>query len=506
MKHLLLLSVVTGILLTLSFPGTGWGILAWVALVPLLIAIRDLKSGLHALGLGYLAGLVFFLLSMHWLTHVSAAGWFLVALVEAPYFMVFAWLVYLGQKAQWPPAYKILWTASAWTLAEFVRSEMPVFGLGWNLLAYSQAAAPAVIQVANAIGAYGLGFLMVVVNACAAELILPEKKKKRGIAAILFSVILLALAGVYAYGERSLSEEKKPGEYLRVSVLQGNIPQSVKWAPVAKGKTVEIYSKLTELASLDQADLVIWPEAAFPGYFNRDVQGESVKQLARSLGVPLLVGGLYWDDESNAFNSAYFLDKNGVTTQRYDKLKLVPFGEYVPLKPLFFWLAPVADALGIGDFSEGEDAVIFRWAREEWPFGALICFEDVLPKLARDLADRGAKFMTVITNDAWFGKTGAPFQHLQASIFRAVENGIPVVRSANTGVSGVISYRGEVLTTVKGAKGEETFVAGRATYDLPLLTKDTWYRKGGWMFPYFILAIFVSLLAIMMRRVVHEAE
>ena len=337
-------------------------------------------------------------------------------------------------------------------------------------------------------------------NVCIAKLFTPEKKKPRGAAAALFSVIFVVVTGIWAYGEWSLKEEKKPEEFLRVSVLQGNIPQSLKWAPVAREKIIAVYSKLTELASLDQADLVIWPEAAFPGYLNRDMQGEAVKGLARSLGLPLLIGALYWDDESDAFNSAYFFDKNGVAAQRYDKLRLVPFGEYIPLKPLFFWLTPVADAFGISDFRPGKDAVIFRWAREEWPFGVLICFEDVMPKLARDLADRGAKFMTVITNDAWFGKTSAAHQHLQASIFRAVENGIPVVRAANTGVSGVISYRGEVLTTVRDGKGEETFVAGRATYDLPLLGKGTFYRKAGWMFPYFAIGIFAFLAVILIRK------
>ncbi|OQA56117.1 MAG: Apolipoprotein N-acyltransferase [Candidatus Omnitrophica bacterium ADurb.Bin277] len=502
--HPVVFSSLCGVLLALSYPRPGLGFLAWFALVPLFYAIRSARSGFHAFGLGYLAGFVFYSISMHWMTHVTSLGWLLLSVMESFYIAVFAWLVYLGKRTRWSAVFKILWAASAWTLTEFMRSEIPVFGFGWNLIAYSQASCPAMIQAASVIGTYGLGFLIVCANVCLAKLFLKEKKRPRGAAAALFTSVLLIICGVFVYGEWRLKGEEKPEEFLRVSVLQGNIPQSLKWAPVAREKILEIYSKLTELASLDMADLVIWPEASFPGYFNRDFQSETVKRLPVLFGTPLLIGGLHWEAEKEVYNSAYFLDKSGEITQRYDKLHLVPFGEYIPLKPFFFWLTPIADALGISDFSPGKDAVIFRWAREEWPFGVLICFEDVLPGLARGLASRGAKFLAVITNDAWFMDTAAPFQHLQASIFRAVETGLPVVRAANTGVSGFVSSRGEVLSTVKNEKEKETFIAGRATYDLPLTTRKTIYSGGGWRFPYFSIVLFTFLAVLMMRRGMHE--
>ena len=143
---------------------------------------------------------------------------------------------------------------------------------------------------------------------------------------------------------------------------------------------------------------------------------------------------------------------------------------------------------------------MFRWAREDWPFGVLICFEDVFTDLARRLADGDAKFLTVITNDAWFGKTNAPYQHLQASIFRAVENGVPVVRAANTGVSAFISYRGCVLATVKDARGEETFSMGQKTLDLPLVTERTLYRQWGFLLPYFAIVLFLIMSLWVVRR------
>jgi apolipoprotein N-acyltransferase len=298
----------------------------------------------------------------------------------------------------------------------------------------------------------------------------------------------------------TLEKPAEPKEYLRVSVVQGNIPQSVKWELMAKEKILEIYEKLTQLAALEQPDLILWPEAAFPGYFNRDLQAERISRLAREIQTPLLIGGLEWESEKESYNSAYFLKKDGASSQRYDKLRLVPFGEYIPLKFIFGWLTPVANALGISDFSAGATPVVFRWAREDWPFGVLICFEDFFSDLARDLADRGAKFLVVITNDAWFGKTGAPFQHLQASIFRAIENGVPVVRAANTGVSAFVSLQGRVLATVKDARGEELFVMGQKTLDLPLLTNRTLFRRGGFLFPYFAIALFLIMSIWVIRR------
>jgi apolipoprotein N-acyltransferase len=493
-----LYQIVSGFLLALSFPSAGLGFLAWLALVPLLASLHHAQNPSQALGFGLITGIIFYGISMHWLTHVSTVGWMLLTLMESVYMMAFSWLVYVGIRSAKPAWFKALWIALAWTVTEFLRSEMPVFGFGWNLLAYSQSAYVPLIQVSNVLGAYGLGFLIVLVNA--SLLYAWFRRKDRGVALGFFAIMILVPAGLWGYGKMTLEKPEAPKEYLRVSVLQGNIPQSVKWEVMAKEKILEIYEKLTQLAALEQPDLIIWPEASFPGYFNRDLQAERISRLASESRTPLLIGGLHWASEKELYNSAYFLGKDGALGQRYDKLRLVPFGEYIPLKFIFGWLTPVADALGISDFSPGKDAVIFRWARTEWPFGVLICFEDIFPDLARDLADRDAKFLTVITNDAWFGKTNAPYQHLQASIFRAVENGVAVVRSANTGVSAFISRQGRVLATVKDERGEETFGMGQKTLDLPLVTERTLFRQGGFLFPYAAAALFLIMGVWVFRR------
>jgi apolipoprotein N-acyltransferase len=496
-----LYQIVSGLLLVLSFPSAGWGFLAWFALIPLLASVHHAQNRSQAIGFGLITGIIFYGGSMHWLTHVTTVGWLLLVPMEAVYLSVFALLVYFGMKSQRPVYFQIVWIALAWTVTEFLRSEMPIVGFGWNSLAYSQAPYVPLIQFAKVLGAYGLGFLITLVNACL--LFAWFKRRDRKTALSLVGVVILIMGGLWGFGKITLAKPEAPGEYLRISVVQGNIPQSVKWELMAKEKILEIYGKLTQLAALEQPDLIVWPEASFPGFFNRDLQAERISRLAQEVRTPLLVGGLDWESEREVYNSAYFLDKDGVPHQRYDKLRLVPFGEYMPFKFLLGWLAPVAEALGISDFSAGKNFVIFNWAREEWPFGVLICFEDVFTDLARHLADRDAKFLTVITNDAWFGKTAAPFQHLQSSIFRAVENGVAVVRAANTGISAFISHQGRVLATVKDARGEETFVMAQKTLDLPLVAERTLYRQGGWMFPYFAFGIFIILILTMPRKRSH---
>ena len=492
-----LYQIVSGVLLVLAFPFAGWGFPAWIAFIPLLAAVHHAQNRSQAFGFGLITGVIFYGGSMHWMTHVTTVGWLLLCLMEAMYLGGFALLAYFGMKSQKPVYFKILWVALAWIVVEFLRTEMPVVGFGWNSLAYSQAPYLPLIQFANVLSAYALGFLIVLVNACVLYAWFRRSEWKTALS--LVALVGLVMGGLWGYGRMTLSKPEEPKEFLRVSVVQGNIPQSVKWELMAKEKILDIYKKLTQLAALEEPDLIIWPEASFPGFFNRDTQSVRISLLAQEIQTPLLIGGLQWESQHEVYNSAYFLEKDGAVHQRYDKLRLVPFGEYMPFKFLLGWLVPAAEALGISDFSAGNDSVIFRWAREEWPFGVLICFEDVFTDLARHLADRNAKFLVVITNDAWFGKTAAPFQHLQSSIFRAVENGVAVVRSANTGVSGFISNRGQVRATVKDARGDETFVMAQKTLDLPLVTERTLYRRGGWMFPYFAFGIFF-ILALTLRR------
>ncbi|NCC58712.1 MAG: hypothetical protein EOM17_13965, partial [Synergistales bacterium] len=223
-RHPLFFSSLSGWLLALCYPLAGWGFLAWVALVPLLCVLSRAHSRSQALGYSLTAGMVFFGFSMHWITHVTTAGWLLLAPMQSVYLMLFGWLAYEGIHSRRSLVFRIVWIALSWTVTEMLRAEMPVFGFGWNLMAYSQASYPVMIQSANIFGAYGLGFMIVLVNGCIFELISPKKMRKRGVPAALFAAALLIPGALLFHGDRTLAKNYHPEEYLRVSVLQGNIP------------------------------------------------------------------------------------------------------------------------------------------------------------------------------------------------------------------------------------------------------------------------------------------
>lgn len=491
------LSISSGILLALCFPGFKLGFLAWFALVPFFFALDKAKTSSETAGYGLAFGMSFFLVSLHWLTYVTAIGWVALALLESSFMLVFAY-GFVRFKNLKSPFLRLLAVSMAWTAAELLRAEIPAFGFGSNLIAHSQSDYPWIRMTANTAGVYGLGFVMCFANVCIYEISRGFKNKKSPGAAAFFLPAMLALVLAHGFIHYSLPVDK--GRLVRISLVQGNIPQSVKWQVVAREKIIEIYTKLTEIASYDQPDLIIWPEAAYPGYFNRDFDSVLITDLVRRIGIPTVIGAPHLEGNEIAYNSAYLLDSEGKIQQRYDKQYLVPFGEYVPLGPVLGWLKPIAYTLGVSDFTEGHEYTIFKTMNGEYSFSTLICFEDVFPNLARRFAEKGAQFLAVITNDAWFGPTAAGYQHEQASIFRAVENGIPVVRSANTGVSSFISWKGDVLERVRGENGKEIFVTAKKTYDLPLEGRRTLYRMGGWIFPYAAAALFIILFVLTKKR------
>ncbi len=425
--------------------------------------------------------------SLHFLTYVDFAAWPSLVLLESLFWILLGFLLF-ETRCFSSRFFRILWVALAFTIVEFLRAEIPVWSFGLNLLGHSQAFHPAMIQIASIGGAYLLTFFIVFANACLAEFLIGKKCQR------FLVVAALLIAGlVFLFGLKQLKKaEKENPPMLRISVIQPNIPQSVKWAMMAKKDVIEIHENLTKMAALREPDLIIWPEAAFPGYLNADNDSARVLNLAKALHTPILAGAPYWESQTRVFNSAFLINDAGLITNRYDKIKLVPFGEYIPWKLILGWLSPLAYTMGVGDFTPGAGQKIFTWGKDV-PFSVLICFEDVFTGLARHAVAKGARFLTVITNDAWFGKTGAPWQHMQSSIFRAVENGVPVIRSANTGVSGFISAEGKVLNLVRDAKNQSLFIAGELTFELPLAYHETLYRRGGWLFPYFCLIILSAL-------------
>jgi len=290
--------------------------------------------------------------------------------------------------------------------------------------------------------------LIVLVNAAVAKLI---SGRKRFAPLLTASVVLIAVLG---YGYHRLNTEPVSGG-IKVTVVQGNIEQDKKWDPAYRSEVIATYKRLTLTALGQEPDLVIWPETATPFYFGgRDAPNpaltDELRRFVRSVGLPLLFGSPTDEKKEGRHslrNSAFLLDRSGETAARYHKIHLVPFGEYVPLKnSLLFFVKKIVQAGD--DFQAGAEHTIMKVrlpAGDDVAIGTVICYEIIFPDLVRRFVNEGAAVITTVTNDAWFGRTGAPYQHFSMAVLRAVENRVPVARAANTGISGFIDARGRIL-------------------------------------------------------------
>ncbi|MFH1338295.1 MAG: apolipoprotein N-acyltransferase [Candidatus Omnitrophota bacterium] len=477
-----LLCILSAILLILSFPKFNLWILAWFAFVPLFFALRD-KSKFKAFLLFCFTGIIFWLGIVYWLFHVTFAGLILLVLYLALYFGVFGFII--ACYPLYAPRYTLFFIPSVWVLLEYLRSHL-FTGFGWGLLGYSQYLNLPAIQIADITGAWGVSFLVMTVNVLIyriTDYVLRFKIKKQ----IILTTYLLPLLLLFlclGYGFYKLRTTHYEGSRrLRISIIQGNIPQSIKWQEYAKEEIFRRYLQLTREAVSDNPDLIIWPEAALPGIMGEDPRlRDDLGEFVYELKLPLLAGAVR-AQENAYYNSALLISKHGEIIQRYDKLHLVPFGEYIPLKRIFSFLETVVP---IGDFNPGKDYKVFTLTPDHYllpaKFSVLICFEDIFPQISRRFVKKGADFLVNITNDAWFGDTSSPYQHLQASVFRAVENGVYLVRAANTGVSGFITPRGKVYPLIDSKSGKQTFVSGYKARSVILAPNQSSFytRLGDW--------------------------
>ena len=449
--------------------------------MPLFFSIEG-KSPLKSSLLFYFCGLLFFLATLYWLIHVTLLGWIILCLYLAIYFGLFGFLCSVFSNR--PRILLFFLLPAVWTVLEYLRSHL-LTGFGWALLGYSQYKFLPLIQVADLTGAYGVSFFIVLTNLVIYRWLRDKKSSKPQIA--IYSILVLL---IFLYGFFRLNQGAS-GEGVKISVIQGNIPQEWKWEESKKEFILEKYFFLTKLAGHENPDLIIWPETAFPGYLWEEPElFTKVLDLVREVKKPLLVG-LVTSEGLPIFNSAILISAQGEPKQVYNKLHLVPFGEYIPLRNLLPFLETIVP---IGDFTAGKEYTIFKAPA---PFSTLICFEDTVPELSRRFTLAGAGLLTNITNDAWFKDTSAPYQHLQASVFRAVENHRPLVRAANTGISGFIGANGEIMGVVQQS-GKETFVDRFLTRQIVPQTRITFYTRFGDVF--ILICCFIILLGILQRQ------
>ncbi|MDD5409277.1 MAG: apolipoprotein N-acyltransferase [Candidatus Omnitrophica bacterium] len=485
-----ILPILAACLLSLSFSSFNLWLFAWFGFVPLLLSLEK-KSFLQSFIIGYLCGIIFWSLTIYWLIHVTLLGQVILILYLAVYFGVFACAVYLSRSL--PRGVFLFFVPSTWVLLEYVRSYL-FTGFPWAQVGFSQYRNLPVIQIADITGSWGVSFSVVLFNVV--FYLALRKRLKAKIFLIYACILFLCLTyGFYSLNYKTSRHSDK--ELLKVSVVQGNIPQDLKWDKEAASGILNSYIELTKSAARDNPGLIIWPEASVPALWTEDMpdaQFNQVFSLAAQLKINLLVGAVSRSGQAY-FNSALFINNIGKPQKTYNKLHLVPFGEYVPFKNTFPFLQTIAP---IGDIEPGKEHTIFGQPAD---FSVLICFEDLFPELSREFIKKGARFLVNITNDAWYKEGSAPYQHFAASVFRAVENRVYLVRAANTGISGFIDPFGRLSSIVRDAAGKEIFVKGYSSQNICLAqARRTFYNRYGDFFIILCLLLDSCVIIFLLRK------
>lgn len=510
----LLAASLSGILLFAASPGyIGFPPLAWLALVPLLYAIsRRGTSRRSAIILGFASGIFYYPAIFYWITIVlgrygnfplwlSFPALLLLSLYMSLYLAAFAAVCNHLQKR-----YSLLWIApTVWVGLDFLRGWL-FTGFPWFDLAYTQFQTPLLIQIADITGHHGVSFLIVMVNTLICHTF-GDYRRLRTIKSgsdFAFRTAIMLVLTVLSYNAirfTLINNQLSGNETLGVAVIQGNINQDQKWAPKFQRHTLAKYIKLSQqIMATENPGLVVWPETALPFYLSESYLLKDIRELsAQHPGTTILTGAPYRQKspaglKTKYYNSAFFVDATGLRENaRYDKQHLVPFGEYVPLKKLLPFLAPLVET--VSDFTPG--SVKEPVPCQNFRVGVLICFESIFPILARQQTKEGADILVNLTNDAWYGKSSAPWQHLAMAVYRAVENRRSLARSANTGFSVFIDPLGRMHEL--SPLFEDFF----GYNDLPILTtKSVFTFYGGHMtgFICLLISIFLSILAKRKRR------
>jgi apolipoprotein N-acyltransferase len=456
------LAAISGLALAAAFPKLDLNLFAWVAFVPLFYAIE--RQGLRRVfSYALLQGFVCYVASLYWVvialhdfadvpTVLAVLPMLLLALIMGLYTAAAIWGGEITARRLGIPT--VVTMPLAWTALEWVRSYFPI-GFPWNLLGYAAYRNIELVQFAEFTGVYGVSALIMLFNIVSYTIIFQAHPRRVQTAGLGTLTALMALALVFGSWRVHQLAAATPQGSMKVAMVQGDIPQSLKWDPKFLETSFEIYRAQTEAAAQRGADLIVWPEAAAAFFFQPDdryparfaddaAYRQRLLELAAHTGDPILFGAPALgveDDRVGFYNRAYLVSGKGQVEAWYDKIQLVPFGEYVPLRKLFGGLVNRVVA-GFGDMFAGHEQTLFKVKGAR--LAVLICYESVFPNLTRTAVKAGADILVNITNDAWYGTSSAPYQLLAMAAMRSVETKVPMVRVANTGISSVIQPDGTI--------------------------------------------------------------
>ncbi len=357
-----------------------------------------------------------------------------------------------------------MWLAPAvWVAVEYLRGIL-IGGFPWIPLGNTMVTFLPIAQLASLVGVQGLSLFVALLNVgFAIAAVSTGRKQLVGAGTSIALILIVSTWG----GLRLRANELTQGQPIQVGLIQGNIAQQDKWNPARAEMILERYLQLSRQAVEKGAQFLIGPEASTPFYFDEEPEGALVRRMVRELQTPLLLGSDEMEpgDPPRNYNSAFMLDRAGATAAVYRKMHLVPFGEYVPFQRLLFFVAPLVEA--VSAFSPGVRVTMLPV--EGHMVSTAICYEVTYPALQREAVRQGSEMLTTITNDAWYGESSAAFQHFEMAAMRAIEQGRYLVRSANTGISGIIDPYGRVLIKTNlfetaAVVGEARFVQTRTVY------------------------------------------
>ena len=485
-----LLAMVSGVLQVMIFPLPNWSFLCWIALAPLLIALlragssaqKPLRAVTSGFALAWISGIIFYAGSCYWVYHVMtlygglevplAAGVLVlfclyVGLVHG----IFGALLAFAASRGWGLR-SLLLAPFFWVSTELFRARVIAFP--WDLLGTVLVDNIPLSRIATVTGVYGLSFEVMLMNAALVAILLGRRERR-----VLMLALWILILGTMETGRYIEPPASTPGGTARL--VQQNISLNQRWTPESYEQTLAELAKISVVQPSEGMpgdplpDLILWPESPAPFYGNDSRYVNTLSNIARSSNAYVLAGSLGVvrgsETTQQVFNSAELVAPNGEFIARYDKIHLVPFGEYVPFKDMFSFAKKLTKE--VGDFMPGTERLVLPV--HSYKLGTFICYESIFPDEIRLFAKNGAGVLVNISNDGWFGDTGAPWQHLRMARMRAIENNRWVVRSTNTGVSASIDPFGRVVQQLR----RNTRTAVNVPYGV--VTGTTFYtRHGDW--------------------------
>ncbi len=468
-----LAAVGSGILMAAAYPPFEVSQLAWVALVPLLIAMMGVAPREGA-RLGWITGLTFWLTGLSWLLRLFETspapfplillGWAVLSVYCAAYVAVFAytfaWLAgRIGTARLWQTLLLMALATATWVGGEYARGAIGG-GFPWNDLGISQFRNLGLIQAAAWGGVAAVSAVIMLMNVGIAFTIrryLPGPDRQKYRPHVELFVGLLAIVLCYRFGFAAVRGHGALPPSVTIAAVQPAIPQIKKWETGDAERILTRLRQLTDSAATAEPrpDLIVWPETATPDCATTENESLGLIRDMGRHGIPLLVGTMDVTDagkgEFLCYNASLLFTPEGTIAARYDKQHLVPFGEYIPFSEAIPWLARLAP-MG-WNCTAGRAATVMEAGDPPVPFSCLICFEDIMPGLARRAVLNGARLLINQTNDAWFDRSAGPVQHLSHSVFRAIENRVPVIRVANSGITCLVHPTGAIDSPTSNAPG-----------------------------------------------------